>query len=75
MATVYILEQGTRVQYSVFECLIEPNQLKEIKETAKTVVNTSEDSMRYYMLCENCLKKVDVIGTGEITSDLDFYMV
>lgn len=66
---------GTRVQFSVFECLIDALQLKTIKEFAESILETSADSMRYYILCESCLKKVDIIGTGEITTDLDFYVV
>jgi CRISPR-associated protein Cas2 len=71
-----ILENyGTRVQYSVFECIINEQQLKEIKEKTKNIVNKEKDSIRIYIICENCLKKIDIIGIGEITRDLDFYII
>ena len=66
---------GTRVQYSVFECLIEEQQLKKIKELAGEIINFSEDSIRYYIICENCQKKINIMGIGEITSDVDFYVI
>jgi CRISPR-associated protein Cas2 len=71
-----ILENyGTRVQYSVFECIINEQQLKEIKEKTKNIVDKEKDSIRIYIICENCLKKIDIIGIGEITRDLDFYII
>jgi len=66
---------GTRVQYSVFECLIEKEQLEEIKQLADEIISHSEDSLRYYIICEDCRKKINIMGTGEITSDPDFYIV
>jgi len=66
---------GTRVQYSVFECIINEQQLKEIKEKTKNIVDKEKDSIRIYIICENCLKKIDIIGIGEITRDLDFYII
>ncbi len=66
---------GTRVQYSVFECLIEEEQLEKIKKIAEEIIDATEDSIRYYKLCEVCQKKVNIIGSGEITRDLDFYIV
>jgi len=71
-----ILENyGTRVQYSVFECIINEQQLKEIEEKTKNIVDKEKDSIRIYIICENCLKKIDIIGIGEITRDLDFYII
>jgi CRISPR-associated protein Cas2 len=71
-----ILENyGTRVQYSVFECIINEQQLKEIKEKTKNIIDKEKDSIRIYIICENCLKKIDIIGIGEITRDLDFYII
>ncbi|HNS33531.1 MAG TPA: CRISPR-associated endonuclease Cas2 [bacterium] len=66
---------GTRVQYSVFECIIEKEQLEKIKVSAKSLIDLSTDSVRYYALCEACFKKVSILGAGEISSDPDFYVV
>ncbi|MCX8082691.1 MAG: CRISPR-associated endonuclease Cas2 [bacterium] len=71
----FLENYGTRVQYSVFECIIDEEQLDEIQEITKDIINEAEDSIRYYRLCEICLKKVDIAGNGEITKDMDFYIV
>jgi len=71
-----ILENfGTRVQYSVFECIINEQQLKEIKEKTKNIIDKEKDSIRFYIICESCLKKIEIIGIGEVTKDLDFYII
>jgi len=70
-----ILEDyGTRVQYSVFECILDKQKFEELKEKIKTVVD-SEDSVRFYFICESCLSKIDIIGTGEIIKDPDVYII
>ncbi len=71
-----ILENfGTRVQYSVFECIITDQQLKEIKEKTKNIIDKENDSIRFYIICEACLKKIEIIGIGEVTKDMDFYII
>lgn len=71
-----ILENyGTRVQYSVFECIIDEEQLEEIKNITRDIIDEAEDSIRYYKLCESCLKKLEIAGSGEITKDMDFYII
>ncbi|HOK56346.1 MAG TPA: CRISPR-associated endonuclease Cas2 [bacterium] len=71
-----ILENyGTRVQYSVFECIIDDEQLKKIKEKTGEIIDKENDSIRFYIICEGCLKKVEIIGIGEITKDMDFYII
>ncbi|MCM8771962.1 MAG: CRISPR-associated endonuclease Cas2 [Candidatus Omnitrophica bacterium] len=71
-----ILENyGTRVQYSVFECLINDEQLKKIKEKIKEIIDKENDSIRFYIICEGCLKKIEIVGIGEVTRDLEFYII
>lgn len=47
-------DYGTRVQYSVFECYLEPAQLTELLRKAAPLLNGPEDSLRVYNLCNNC---------------------
>lgn len=71
----FLENYGTRVQYSVFECLISKEQLETIKKETKKIIDLSTDSIRFYSLCDSCLKKVEITGTGEITKDVDFYII
>ncbi|MCQ4085958.1 CRISPR-associated endonuclease Cas2 [Saccharibacillus sp. JS10] len=56
---------GQRVQNSVFECVVDPVQFKQLKTQLETVMNPSEDSLRYYMLGANWKRKVEHVGAKE----------
>lgn len=58
---------GTRVQYSVFECQLEANELKRLQKRLRPLIDLKEDSVRFYQLCEVCLPKAEVVGAGEVT--------
>ncbi len=58
---------GQRVQKSVFECgdLNEERFLK-MKTRIEDIINSDEDTVRYYPLCKGCLKNVEFSGIGEL---------
>ena len=66
---------GTRVQYSVFECLINKEQLKTIKEKTKKIINLDTDSIRFYSICDSCVNRIEIVGIGEVSKDIDFYII
>ena len=66
---------GTRVQYSVFECLITREQLKTIKEKTKKIIDLNTDSIRFYSICESCVSRIEITGVGEVSKDIDFYII
>lgn len=66
---------GTRVQFSVFECIIDKEQLKEIIKRAEDIIEKEKDSVRVYRICELCVKEISILGCGEISKDMDFYIV
>ena len=53
---------GQRVQYSVFECLVEPAQWVELKSKLLKEINPDYDSLRFYSLGANWQRKVEHIG-------------
>jgi CRISPR-associated protein Cas2 len=55
-------DYGERVQYSVFECLLRPEELKRLRERLKPLLVPEEDDVRFYRLCENCRRKATVWG-------------
>lgn len=65
---------GVRVQFSVFEADITEPELKKLNQVLKEVKLGKEDSIRLYQLCEACLKKVTIWGSGEVTRDRDYYI-
>ncbi len=61
---------GQRVQYSVFECVINPAQWVDLKHRLEKIINPSIDSLRFYYLGSNWKRKVEHIGAKE-TLDID----
>ena len=55
-------DNGQRVQYSVFECLVEPAQWVELKNKLLKEINPEYDSLRFYSLGANWQKRVEHIG-------------
>ena len=64
---------GTRVQNSVFECVLDNSQYKLLKHELEQLIDTNFDSLRFYTLGNNYQNKVTHIGakeTFEIEGDL-----
>ena len=53
---------GQRVQYSVFECLLDPVQWSELKFELEKAIDGQKDSLRYYFLGANWQKRVGHSG-------------
>lgn len=68
-------DHGTRVQYSVFECLLKKDQFTRLKEKLIRVIKPEEDTLRFYQLCQSCKDAIELAGTGKITEDEDFYVI
>lgn len=58
-------DYGQRVQYSVFECLVEPAEWVTLKQRLVTIIDPKEDSLRFYFLGANWKKRVEHIGAKE----------
>ena len=54
---------GQRVQNSVFECLVDNTQFLQLKNELTVIINTEEDSLRFYFLGNNWKTRVEHIGT------------
>lgn len=57
---------GTRVQNSVFECVLDNSQFKLLKYELEQLIDTNSDSLRFYTLGNNYQNKVAHIGAKEI---------
>lgn len=53
---------GQRVQYSVFECVVDPAQWTKLKNKLEHLIDEETDSLRYYYLGSNYKRKVEHIG-------------
>jgi len=57
-------DYGVRVLYSVFECVLSREEFDEMKQRAESVMDLTEDKMRYYRLCSRCCKVYRHLGYG-----------
>ena len=55
-------DYGQRVQFSVFECVIEPAQWVTLKNMLEGIIDKKVDSLRYYYLGANWRKRVEHVG-------------
>ncbi len=53
---------GQRVQYSTFECVLEPAMFAALKFKLEAVIDNKKDSLRFYNMGSNWNKKVEHIG-------------
>ena len=64
---------GKRVQNSVFECILTEAQYVILKNNIANIIDSGQDSVRFYVLGKNLQRKVETIGkdnsvdfTGEL---------
>ena len=53
---------GQRVQNSVFECILDASQALLLKARLTSLINDTEDSLRFYYLGNNYQRKVEHFG-------------
>lgn len=55
-------EYGVRVQNSVFECVVDSTQLRQLEIALENIIDPKVDSLRYYRLGKNYDTKVRHVG-------------
>ncbi|GKV56192.1 CRISPR-associated endoribonuclease Cas2 3 [Sporosarcina sp. NCCP-2222] len=55
-------EYGVRVQNSVFECIVDSTQLRQLEIALERIIDPEVDSLRYYRLGKSHKTKVRHIG-------------
>ena len=56
------LDYGQRVQYSVFECEVDPAQWVSLRSRLIKEMDTRHDSLRFYTLGANWRRRVEHVG-------------
>ncbi|MDD2240875.1 MAG: CRISPR-associated endonuclease Cas2 [Kiritimatiellae bacterium] len=68
-------DYGTRVQNSVFECVLDPATWVLLKSRLEDILNPEQDSLRYYFLGAKWQKRIEHHGKtlhGNVTDTLIF---
>lgn len=58
-------DYGQRVQYSVFECIVDPAQWAALKNRLVSEIDPKKDSLRFYYLGANWKRRVEHVGAKE----------
>lgn len=53
---------GQRVQYSVFECLVDPAQWANLRQILIDKIDPKKDSLRFYFLGANWQRRIEHVG-------------
>ncbi len=56
---------GQRVQFSVFECLVDPAQWTAMRQQLVEIIDEKQDSLRFYFLGANWRSRVEHVGAKE----------
>ena len=57
-----LYDHGQRVQNSVFQCLLDPDQWVGLRAKLLAIVNPQEDSLRFYFLGRNWKSRLEHHG-------------
>jgi len=55
-------DHGQRVQFSVFECLVDPAQWSALRARLIDEIDETQDSLRFYFLGSNWKRRVEHVG-------------
>lgn len=65
------LDFGQRVQFSVFECVVDPEQWTRLRLRLLDEFNPTEDSLRFYFLGSNWKGHVEHLGAKAVPAHDD----
>lgn len=66
---------GRRVQYSVFEAVLDQDLAERLRRRLLPLIDADTDSVRIYRLCAGCEGLIEVLGQGERTQEPDLLVV
>ena len=64
-----LLDFGSPVQYSVFECLVDRDELKKMQQMIQKTISKRRDHVRIYFLCATCKGKTWVSSGAEVLEE------
>ncbi len=70
-----ILDFGTRIQESVYECVLDEVWRRRLMSRLADLPLAGEDRVRVYRMCADCVKTIEIMGPGEVTRDPEYFMV
>ena len=66
---------GRRVQFSVFECFLSLDEMRELYEKVKKLVKPAEDNVRFYWISQEAVSRVLTIGGESPQPPPKYYVI
>ncbi|MGK7925634.1 MAG: CRISPR-associated endonuclease Cas2 [Spirulina sp.] len=66
---------GRRVQYSVFECFLNWEEVKQLYREVQKRVDSREDNVRFYWISREARERVLTIGSDPPESPPSYYII
>ncbi|MEC4815891.1 MAG: CRISPR-associated endonuclease Cas2 [Scytonema sp. PMC 1069.18] len=66
---------GRRVQFSVFECFLSLEEMRELHEKVKKLVKPVEDNVRFYWISQDAVSRVLTIGGEKPEPPPKYYVI
>ncbi len=63
---------GKWTQYSLFECFLSRKELVLLRSKLAEYLVEQQDSVRFYPMCANCMKRVETVGGPPPVKELLF---
>lgn len=67
-----LLGHGKWTQYSLFECFLSRKDMVYLRSKLAKHLEATQDSVRFYPLCTNCVSKVEMVGGVPPADDVLF---
>lgn len=64
-----LLDYGTPVQYSVFECLLNKEEERAMRKAVRRTIRPRLDQVRFYFLCKTCRGKTVVTCGKDVLAE------
>ena len=74
-AKLFLKDYGINTQKSVFECDIPKESIEAIKHYANCRLDPTEDAVRIYRICNDCMEKVILLGQGLRVTEVDYQII
>ena len=69
-----LLDFGSRIQESVFECPLNDELLERMMSRLERLTLGDDDRVRVYRLCGPCVERVRLYGPGDVTTEPEVYL-
>ncbi|KAF3887643.1 MULTISPECIES: CRISPR-associated endonuclease Cas2 [Nostocales] len=66
---------GRRVQFSVFECFLSLDEMRQLYEKVKKLVKPVEDNVRFYWISQEAVERVLTIGGESPQPPPNYYVI